>query len=68
MSIKNYIIENFKDCSLEEIEESIVASCETDEEDVLPGMGVLFTIVWEKSTDEEKNIMLKNIKESIEKY
>ena len=47
MSIRNYIINNFKNCDKNEIKESIEDSINSDDEVVLPGLGVLFSILWE---------------------
>ena len=44
MSIRNYIINNFKNCDKNEIKESIEDSINSDDEVVLPGLGVLFSI------------------------
>lgn len=54
MSIKNYIINNFKDSDLNELKESIVSSIESDDEVVLPGLGVLFTILWNNSNNKDE--------------
>ena len=51
MNIKEYIINNFKDSDKEEIKDSIIASIESNDEVVLPGLGVLFEIIW-------KNILI----------
>lgn len=58
MSIKNYIINNFKDSDKIEIKESIEESINSNDEVVLPGLGVLFSIVWENSDDDLKNKIL----------
>lgn len=64
MSISGYIINNFKDSDINELRESIVSSIESNDEVVLPGLGVLFEILWNNSSnqDEMLNIILDNIK------
>lgn len=56
ISIREYIKKNFKDSTLEELKESIEESVETNDEVVLPGMGVLFEILW-KNTNDRENIL-----------
>lgn len=65
MSIKDYIINNFKDSSKDEIKESIVESISSNDEVVLPGLGVLFSIVWENSDEELKNKILDILEKKI---
>ena len=38
------------------------------DEIVLPGLGVLFEILWNNSNDNQKNEILQNIYEGIKKY
>lgn len=58
MSIKDYIINNFKDSNKDEIKESIEESINSKDEVVLPGLGVLFSIVWENGNEDIKNKIL----------
>ena len=58
INIREYIKNNFKDSSIEELQDSILASIESNDEVVLPGLGVLFEILWEKSpTDFQHEIL-----------
>ena len=54
MEIKDYIIKNFEESTKEEIRETIVESVKSNDEVVLPGMGVLFEIVWKNSDLQDK--------------
>lgn len=56
MEIRDYIINNFNDSTKEEIKETIVESVKSNDEVVLPGMGVLFEIVWKNSDLQDKII------------
>jgi len=53
ISIRDHIKKNFKDSS---IQDSIVESINSNDEVVLPGLGVLFEILW-KNTDNTDNIL-----------
>lgn len=55
INIRSSIKNNFKDCSIDDLEASINESI-NDEEVVLPGLGVLFEILW-KNTSNKKEIL-----------
>ena len=63
--MREYIINNFKEDSCEEIKNSIEKSIKSKEEEPLIGLGVLFELLWNNSDDRLKEIMLKNIKRGI---
>ena len=58
INIRDYIKNNFKDSSIEELKDSILASIESKDEVVLPGLGVLFEVLWNKSTTDSQNEIL----------
>ncbi len=64
ISIKNHIMNNFKGASKEDIKQSIIASFNDKDEITLPGLGVFFGIIWNKSSEEEKNRILDILKDS----
>ena len=65
IDLRKYIINNFKDDNVEDIEKSINMSIYSKEEDPLIGMGVLFELAWVNSTKELKDEILSNIKKGI---
>jgi len=65
INIREYIKNNFKDSNLNEIKESIVSSVESNDEVVLPGLGVLFEILWNNSDEVLKDQILNTIKNNI---
>ena len=54
IDIRKHIKHNFSNSTKEEIRNSIDASIEEQDEITLPGMGVLFEILWENSTNKEQ--------------
>ena len=66
INIRDYIKNNFKDSSIDELKESIIASIQSNDEVVLPGLGVLFEILWVNSSNSEQeniiNMIFSNIK------
>lgn len=65
IDIKKHIIDNFKESSIEDMKLSINESIASDDEVVLPGLGVFFELLWENSDEEMKQNILRNIKKGI---
>lgn len=63
ISIREHIRKNFKDSSIQDLEDSIKESVNSNDEVVLPGLGVLFEILWKNSnnTDEILNVIYNNL-------
>ncbi len=63
ISIREHIKKNFKDSSIQDLEDSIKESVNSKDEVVLPGLGVLFEILWKNSnnTDEILNVIYNNL-------
>ena len=65
IDMRNYIIENFKDDSINDIRVSIDKSIKSKEEEPLIGLGVFFELLWNNSDEETKLLILNNIKRGI---
>jgi small acid-soluble spore protein I (minor) len=52
--IRKYIQDNLKDCTEADIRETILASVNSKDEVVLPGLGVLFEMTWDNCENEIK--------------
>ena len=65
IDVRKYIVSNFKDSSIDEIKSSIVDSVTSGEDDPLIGLGVMFELLWNNSSEEEQNIILNNIKKGM---
>lgn len=65
IDIRKYIIENFKDDNAEKIRDSIETTISSRDEDALIGLGVLFELLWNSLSTEEKEKNLNNIRNSI---
>lgn len=67
IDIRKSIINNFKDSSKDEINDSISSSIKENDEITLPGLGVFFEILWKNSDEVEKqnilDIISNNMKE-----
>lgn len=54
IDIRSHIKENFKDSSINDIKNSIEESIKEQDEITLPGLGVLFEILWQNSNNHEE--------------
>ena len=66
MSIKEHIISNFKNDSIDAIKDAIDESIKEQDEVTLPGLGVFFTILWNNSDEELKNKILSVIRKGLD--
>ncbi len=67
ISIKDSIVNNFKDSDIKDIKAAIVDAMKDMEEITLPGLGVFFELLWNNSTDEEHDKYLEKIQKGIKK-
>jgi len=58
LNLRNAIIHNVSGNTQAELEDTIVDAIQNGEEKMLPGLGVLFEIIWKNSSEEEKKEML----------
>lgn len=65
--IRNAVIHNVQGLDTEELKGVIVDSIEQGEEKLLPGLGVLFEVIWNHSTEEKQQEMLTTLHENINK-
>ena len=65
VNIREYIRNNFKKADSSEIEESSESSISSNEEVILPGLGVLFEIVWQNCSEDVKNNILQTLVNNI---
>ena len=65
IDIRKYIIDNFKDDKEEKIKDYIETTIKFKDEDALIGLGVLFELLWNNMTEEEKKDSLSKIRTTI---
>ncbi len=58
LNLRNAIIHNVTGNSQQELEATIVDAIQSGEEKMLPGLGVLFELIWQKASEDEKHEML----------
>ena len=67
MSIKEYIINNFKDDQKENLENAINECIKVQDEETLPGMGVFLELIWKGSNENTKKEMITALYNEIHK-
>ena len=67
ISIKEHIINNFKNDNEQTIYEAIDESVHNSDEVTFPGLGVFMSLLWENSNKEEKDKITTCIKRALEK-
>ena len=58
LNLRNAIIHNVTGNSQDELRDTIVDAIQNGEEKMLPGLGVLFEVIWQNASDQEKSEML----------
>lgn len=67
LNLRNAIIHNVTGNSQAQLQETIVDAIQSGEEKMLPGLGVLFEVIWQNSTDSEKKEMLYALESGLSK-
>ncbi len=67
MSIREHIINNFKNDDYATLKSAITESIDSKDEITLPGLGVFFSLMWESSDQELKNKVLELIHSNIKR-
>lgn len=65
LNLRNAVIHNVSGNSQDQLRDTIVDAIQTGEEKMLPGLGVLFEVIWNNSTEEEKKEMLKALENGL---
>lgn len=61
LNLRNAVIHNVAGNTEDELRETIVDAIQSGQEKMLPGLGVLFEVIWNQASEEEKAEMLKNL-------
>ncbi|MFY0757338.1 small acid-soluble spore protein SspI [Metabacillus dongyingensis] len=67
LNLRNAIISNVSGNDQGQLEDTIVDAIQNGEEKMLPGLGVLFEVIWQNSGEDEKNEMLTILEEGLKK-
>lgn len=65
INIRNAVIHNISGNSQDQLRDTIVDAIQRGEEKLLPGLGVLFEVIWENADEQEKNMMLGTLEQGL---
>jgi small acid-soluble spore protein I (minor) len=65
LNLRNAVITNVAGNSQDELKDTIVDAIQNGEEKMLPGLGVLFEVIWQNASEEEKQEMLNALEEGL---
>lgn len=67
LNLRNAIIHNVTGNTQAQLEDTIVDAISTGEEKMLPGLGVLFEVIWKNSSEQDKQEMLAALESGLKK-
>lgn len=65
LNLRNTILDNIITNDQAQLEATIVEAIESGEEKMLPGLGVLFELIWQQSDTEDQQEMISTLEQSI---
>lgn len=65
LNLRNAIIQNVSGNSQSELKDTIVDAIQNGEEKMLPGLGVLFEVIWKNASEQEKQEMLQTLESGL---
>lgn len=65
LNLRHAIIHNVSGNSQEQLKDTIVDAIERGEEKMLPGLGVLFEVIWNHADEQEKSTMLETLEQGL---
>ncbi len=66
-NLRNAVKENIAGNSQDQLRDTIVDAIQVGEEKMLPGLGVLFEVIWQNADQNEQKMMLENLEEGLNK-
>ncbi|PKR79241.1 small acid-soluble spore protein SspI [Halalkalibacillus sediminis] len=67
LNLRQAIRSNVAGNNEEQLEATIIDAIQSGEEKMLPGLGVLFEMIWEQASEEDKDQMLNMLHEEVQK-
>lgn len=67
LNLRNAIIHNVSGNTQDQLEDTIVDAIQNGEEKMLPGLGVLFEVIWQNSSEQERQEMINTLEAGLKK-
>jgi len=65
LNLRKAILDNIATNDQQQLEATIVDAIQKGEEKMLPGLGVLFELIWQQSAEQEKQEMLQALEQGV---
>ncbi|GAA0601146.1 small acid-soluble spore protein SspI [Virgibacillus siamensis] len=65
LNLRKAIVTNIASNNQDELEATIVDAIQQGEEKMLPGLGVLFELIWQQSDEENKQEMIDSLEQGV---
>lgn len=65
LNLRKAILSNIAENDQEQLEATIVDAVQKGEEKMLPGLGVLFELIWKQSDEQEKQEMIDALEQGV---
>ncbi|MBW8351198.1 small acid-soluble spore protein SspI [Bacillus sp. IITD106] len=65
INIRNAVIHNVSGNSQDQLRDTIVDAIQRGEEKLLPGLGVLFEVIWQNADEQEQKTMLDTLEQGL---
>jgi small acid-soluble spore protein I (minor) len=65
LNLRNAIVQNVSGNTQAQLEDTIVDAIQREEEKMLPGLGVLFEVIWKNSSEQDKKDMLQALESGL---
>ncbi|WP_246941045.1 small acid-soluble spore protein SspI [Bacillus pinisoli] len=65
LNLRNAIITNVQGNNQQELQDTILDAIQSGEEKMLPGLGVLFEVIWQNSSQDNKQEMLSTLEQAL---
>lgn len=66
LNLRNAILSNVSGNNQEQLEATILDAIQSGEEKMLPGLGVLFELIWKNADEEDKQDMLDALEQGVQ--
>jgi len=65
LNLRKAILDNIATNDQQQLEATIVDAIQNGEEKMLPGLGVLFELIWQQSAEQEKQEMVQALEQGV---
>ncbi|MBS4194947.1 small acid-soluble spore protein SspI [Lederbergia citri] len=65
INIRNAVIHNVSGNTQDQLRDTIVDAIQRGEEKLLPGLGVLFEVIWQNADEQEQKTMLDTLEQGL---